>query len=125
MGGVCSVTSFALLRCLCELFQHLAEVRAGLSTRRSFCKCSVSAGVGLFAQQSGRRLYSRFVFITQDIFLELLSFDCRHRLKEGLYPFHFRFNWLLVCGAWAVSGVVSFLLAFETRSLCVYHVLSG
>jgi len=81
-------------------------------------------GAGLPIQQGGCHLDQQFVFVIYDVLFELCSFGRRHRSEEGLHPFHFRLGWLLVSDAWTISGVVSFLLAFEACSLCVYHVLS-
>jgi len=42
-----------------------------------------------------------------------------------VHPSHFRLHWLLVSNSWTISGIVSFLFAFETRSSRVYYILSG
>jgi len=46
-GQVFSAAFFASLWDFCELSQHLADMRAGLSTRQNSCECSVSMGAGL------------------------------------------------------------------------------
>jgi len=69
-------------------------MRAGLSTRWSFCKCLVSAGAGLPTQRVGRRLpivrrgHWRSSGVGDDLPFELFEFECRHCSEVGLHFFH-------------------------------------
>jgi len=62
-GRVFSTAFFALFWGPCELSQHLADVRAGLSPRQYSCKRLVSMGAGLPTQQTSWYLCLWLVFI--------------------------------------------------------------
>ena len=84
-GGMFSTAFFASFGNLCKSSQYLANMRAGLSTRRYSCEPSVSMGVGLPSQQV--RWFSRpwLFFIVQSGISEFLSLSWGHRVEEGLH----------------------------------------
>ena len=124
-GRVFSAAFFASFWDLCESSQHLADVRASLSTWQSSCKYLVSTGAGLPTQWDSCCLCLWLVFVAKDMFLEFGSFSHCHRPQEGLHLSHLHLNRLLVGGLWTVSSIVSFLFASVACSSCVYRVFSS
>ena len=91
-GRMSSTAFFALFRDLCQSSQHLADVRASLSTRRYSWEWLVSTGAGLPTQRSRQFSYLWFLFVVQGGVSELLSLGWGHRVEEGLHPSQFGFG---------------------------------